>query len=265
MSSMRIYFGNGEPWVFDVNPSDASWGYTMNIKQFDTYGGRVVQLLSCRIDDLTISGNLSSKGAQSQWEPMLNFEGKIKSILAAQSKTGNPVTVQFDEVDWSGEVFLIGYSDVSYNIATTAVSYTLNFTVDSGFERVVEGITEDAKSSIGNVAAGVNWIRSKYNTPAADDWEQVKEALGQVVENTDSYNSDSKGIYDYLGESEDDDSSETVDNADSDSDFESNNDKPSTSIDKSNFGDAYKESNETLKTNINNFWKKLTGKGFYGK
>jgi hypothetical protein len=37
-----------------------SWGYQLNTANFPTYGGEVVQILSCYVDDLTVQGTLQS-------------------------------------------------------------------------------------------------------------------------------------------------------------------------------------------------------------
>ena len=36
----------------------ASWGYSLNTQTYPTYGGEVVQILSCQVDDLYLSGTL---------------------------------------------------------------------------------------------------------------------------------------------------------------------------------------------------------------
>lgn len=39
---------------------EIEWGYNLNVARYPTYGGEVVQVLSCFIDDLTIGGTLQT-------------------------------------------------------------------------------------------------------------------------------------------------------------------------------------------------------------
>ena len=51
MANMRI-----GGYTFDLDPSSASWGYSLRLNQTDTYGGRVIQVLGCSIDTMSIRG-----------------------------------------------------------------------------------------------------------------------------------------------------------------------------------------------------------------
>lgn len=39
---------------------DIEWGYSLNVARFPTYTGEVVQILSCYVDDLTVTGSVQS-------------------------------------------------------------------------------------------------------------------------------------------------------------------------------------------------------------
>src|SRR5436189_627300 len=47
---------NGNPLVVHTGADEVKWGYKLNIARKQTYGGEVVQILSCYIDDLEIEG-----------------------------------------------------------------------------------------------------------------------------------------------------------------------------------------------------------------
>ena len=74
-------------YKLDIDPTSASWGYTLNVKPFDTYGGRVIQTLSCKIDKLTIGGYLPQPkgGMENRYDNMVAFEKAVKSIMDYQS------------------------------------------------------------------------------------------------------------------------------------------------------------------------------------
>ncbi len=52
--------------VVNTGVDEISWGYNMNTSTYPTYGGEVVQILSCYIDDLQLMGTVASYHKQEQ-------------------------------------------------------------------------------------------------------------------------------------------------------------------------------------------------------
>lgn len=194
MANARI--GN---YVFDINPSEASWTYRMNTASQDTYGGRVIQILSCRIEGMKVRGYITSRGtAENQWSRMEEFERKVRDIMEWHAENKKPLRFSFPALDWEGEVYLTGYSDVKYDMKTSAVSYTLTMEVDSGFDTIKAHASSEGLDVIPD---GVNWVRNEFNTPTSDSWETVKEALKKVLENAGTFDaSNPPSIYQYIEE-----------------------------------------------------------------
>lgn len=192
---------------FDILPTTASWSYSMNIKPFDTYGGRVVQLLACHIDKLSVEGYISPKGntaSQSdplgEWQGMREFEYNVKNIMAFHESSGRSVAFDFPEVGWSGNVFLTGYSDVRYEPDIPAVSYRLSFDVDYGFEGIAAAAGD---YGLKNIPDGVGWVRNVYNTPLPEDWETYKKAIAAILDDVGTFSaSNPLDFYAYLQEAE---------------------------------------------------------------
>lgn len=189
-------------YTFDIDPSEASWTYTLNTSATDTYGGRVVQILSCRIDGMSVGGYITQRGSKdSQFKNMEEFERKIKAIMLYHEESKKPVKFRFPALDWDGDVFLTGYSDVSYDPATAAVHYTLAMTVDSGFDSIRESASSQGLDVIPD---GVNWVRNEFNTPSADSWETVMSALKKVLKNAGTFAADDvKSLYEAMAEGDD--------------------------------------------------------------
>lgn len=186
-------------YVFDINPSKASWTYKLNIASQDTYGGRVVQLLSCRIEKMQVSGYLTQRGtAENQWVRMEEFERKVRDIMEWHAANKKPLKFYFPALEWSGDVYLTGYSNVKYDSKTAAVSYTLMMNVDSGFETIKEHASTEGLDVIPD---GIGWVRNEYNTPTSEGWSTVKEALKKVLERAGTFNADNPpSIYQYIDE-----------------------------------------------------------------
>lgn len=203
-------------YTFDIDPSTATWTYALKTKVTPTYGGRVVQVLRCNIEGLSVGGYLTqprgvldsgirtvegrtvSAGTNVgdydyRFAQMKRFERDVRAIMETQADGKEPMTFSYPVLGWSGKVFLVGYDAVKYDVATTAVSYRLSFEVDDGFDEIV---TTVSSHGLDTLADGVNWTRNEYNTPTTD-WATVKQALKDALKDAGaSYQTDS--IYTYL-------------------------------------------------------------------
>jgi hypothetical protein len=65
MSATQLLFQHelvrgGEPLVVETGMDEVEWSYNLNVAEFPTYGGEVVQILAVYIDDLMINGTIAS-------------------------------------------------------------------------------------------------------------------------------------------------------------------------------------------------------------
>lgn len=195
MANARI--GN---YLFAIDPTTASWGYTLNVKSIDTYGGRVIQTLSCKIDKLTIGGYLPvPKGNQGRYDYMLEFERNITAIMEYHSTAKKPVIFNYPALDWCAWVYLLGYKDVKFDVATSAISYSLTFEVDNGFESL---LTTAESYGLDLINSGVEYVRNEFNTPRLT-WEQLKTAYEKLLDDAGTMEL-LDSIYDYLDQEEGD-------------------------------------------------------------
>ena len=221
---------------FSILPETAAWSYAMKIQSFDTYAGRVIQLLACNVENLSVEGYISPRyGARqtdmggnvsdvaAQWIGMEEFEVAVKAIMAYHEQEKRPAHFSFAEVGWDGEVYLTGYTDVRYEPDIPAARYTLKFEVDSGFEDIAAAAGDEG---LKNIPDGVGWVRNVYNTPNVNNWEKVKDAIGKIVDDAGTHDTSKPAdFYTYLKEAfegEGDDESSDDDkkgSGDKDSDF----------------------------------------------
>jgi len=197
---LKMPFAKISDYTFKVNPHTASWTYSLKINPIDTYGGRVVQILSRSIEGLSIAGYLSCKGVgEYRWKEMESFERSIIDIMNWQANNKRPVTFSFPPLSWTGQVYVTGYSDVKYDMESTAISYTLTMEVDDGFEGVSLSATDEGLSSIPD---GVNWTRNKYNMPDQSASKDALDALRKMLEEEGTYglSAGQKTYLDYLHE-----------------------------------------------------------------
>ena len=51
---------NGQPLVVETGMNEVAWAYKLNVQRYPTYGGEVIQILSCYVDELTVAGQVRS-------------------------------------------------------------------------------------------------------------------------------------------------------------------------------------------------------------
>lgn len=99
--TLRVYAGMDE----------VAWGYSLNTAQWDTYAGQVVQILSCYVEDLTLTGTLQS---YADLETVATFflhyfqvasQGDQKNPIPGQdSYNQEPMTMRYSHRDWEFQI-----------------------------------------------------------------------------------------------------------------------------------------------------------------
>lgn len=96
-----------------------SWGYNLNTAVYPTYGGEVVQILSCYVDDLEIIGTLSSYASQEQIYSYFAYylqiatqghtTGPNDDVTAGKSAYNQiPMTLTYPERGWTFDIIVTG-------------------------------------------------------------------------------------------------------------------------------------------------------------
>ena len=193
---------------FDIDPESAQWAYSLKVRPYDTYGGRVIQVLSRSIDGLKIKGHLPCRHGldateyESQFGNMERFERDIKAVMEWQAENKRPHYFRFDALDWSGRVWVKGVGPFTYRPDIAAVEYSVDFEVESGFEDIARSV---GTHGLENVPDGVNWVRNIYNTPTYKDWDHFLSALTRILSDSGSYSSSTvellQSLYDSISES----------------------------------------------------------------
>ena len=78
---------NGTSYSLPYNPNTTSWSYDLNRQAYDTYGGRVIQLLSVTTQSMTLEGEAGSRAR------LLQLFADMKSLQAKQIELQTPATL----------------------------------------------------------------------------------------------------------------------------------------------------------------------------
>src|SRR4051812_46114675 len=97
----------GEELIVDVGPDAITWSYGLNTANFPTYGGEVVQILSCYMDDISVQGTVSSyKKLEEIYAFFINY---IQQATVGQKGQGSydtrPVGMYYEERGWSFAIY----------------------------------------------------------------------------------------------------------------------------------------------------------------
>src|SRR4030067_2149295 len=81
--------------TFRFNPDAVNWGYQEDVTSQDTIGGRVVQLLSVQVQDITVEGRAGSRGE------LQRLAENVRDIMAFHVRTPRPVSLRVPSRNWN--------------------------------------------------------------------------------------------------------------------------------------------------------------------
>lgn len=117
-----------------VNPNSIRWSYGLNTASYPTYGGEVVQILSCYIDDMTIEGEVRTyREAEQIYGWFINY---MQIATQGRSSTGSvdrfdtrPVTFTYIERDWTFTIYPKSLVKFAYGRDVVVPSWTVEAAV----------------------------------------------------------------------------------------------------------------------------------------
>lgn len=142
---------------FRTNPNKIRWSYTPNYRVDTTYGGRVIQLLSAKIDDLVIEIDCG-QGRWNYYEQVVEFMTR----MLIEQKDGTTGTFEYSTRGWKLNVYAvtIPFED---DVRATVRPITLNFKVQEDVSGVMS--QNSLSRELQNLKDGIGWKKSKYNQP----------------------------------------------------------------------------------------------------
>lgn len=147
----------GRAFRFRTNPNEFNWDYTLNKRVDQTYGGRVVQLLGCKIDNFSFKIDCGAGG----WNYAYTVTNFLKDVMVDQ-RNGIPATFEYTTRGWKFSCYVVS---VPFNDAVEEVLRTLE--IDLKVQEDVSGVMSNASlwAELQSLKDGINFQRSKYNDP----------------------------------------------------------------------------------------------------
>lgn len=180
MSIFTISCG-GLSHTLRLGPNSIKWGYSLNTNVESTYGGRVVQILSCSITDLTVTGEAGRGG----WAYLRSLIYFCRDLIAYQKETGEPARLSFPARGWelSGYLANIPYQDSATNVTRP---YALLFKIYEDLSGVLESQTIDGE--LAKIKDGIGYEVNSYNMPS--EGSEGDEEGDEQGSNSDSTSKD---------------------------------------------------------------------------
>lgn len=155
--------------VLPVNPLTANWGYQENSISTDTLGGRVVQLLSVQVTELTVE---SVAGSRRELQKMA--EG-VRSIMEYHVTSLRPASFRVPSRKWHFRVYITAMPQMGWDVSSTSYPYQLQMAVDEDINGVKT--KQVAGAALERLYVGVGYNAAVHGgDPTAFD-EIVKSVL----------------------------------------------------------------------------------------
>lgn len=149
--------------TFRIDPSSISLGYSIKTNVKNTVGGRVIQVLGTKIDNLTVKGSVGIGG-------YTEHRNLVKNMLYLAEKQledrGTPMMFTYPPEDWQFRVYLTGIKDgvggpaISITPGKTDWGFTLTMFVVSDNANLKQAATDEF---IKHFSVGIGWTPTEYN------------------------------------------------------------------------------------------------------
>lgn len=174
----NAFLGNERAFhTFKFNPAAVQWNYSNNTRSFDTLGGRVVQVLSARIDGLAVTGVAGSR------DELQKIAKNLQNIMRYHTNTQEPVLFKVPSRNWNFQVYLQSVNNLGWDVQTVVYPYQLNLAVVDDLSGVKA--QELGKQMLDRLAEGIGYNPDVHggNAPAFSDLVNSLQLTYPTVQN----------------------------------------------------------------------------------
>lgn len=122
MGTATLGYPGGPSAAFRVDPDLIDWSWSVQTNVVETIGGRVIQVLGARLDDLTVQGSLgqdhSSKATGESWQQAQAFLTTVTAIMEQQASDATqnslmhpPAVFTYPPKGWRWSVYVKALTD----------------------------------------------------------------------------------------------------------------------------------------------------------
>lgn len=132
--------------VVSVAPNQIEWSYGLNVENFPTYGGEVIQILSAYIDDMSITGNVETYRQLENIYRWFIIYAQVATVGYQGSGKFNvkPVQMHYDERSWHFQLYPKGVPAFKYGTEVVAPEWQLTAAVVDPAQAVIDALMDQA-------------------------------------------------------------------------------------------------------------------------
>lgn len=156
--------------TFRTNPNSITWDYELITHIEQTYGGRVVQILGVKMDNLSVKVDCGQGG----WPYAMYVVQFMRDLMVTQ-RNGTPATFSYTTRNWQLKVFAL---NVPFHDAVpeTVRELELNFKIQ---QDVTAAATSQALSNaLNSIQAGLGFYQSEFNQYSSGTGSAPNDASG---------------------------------------------------------------------------------------
>lgn len=159
-----------QPLTFRTNPNSITWDYSLVTHIEQTYGGRVVQILGVKMDNLRVAVDCGQGG----WNYAMYVVGWMRDLMVTQ-RNGQSATFKYTTRNWQLNVFAL---NVPFHDAVTETVREL--VLDFKIQEDVSGVQSSASiaDALQALTDGIGWVESVFNNYAAGSGTAPNNAAG---------------------------------------------------------------------------------------
>jgi hypothetical protein len=145
--------------TFRTNPNEITWDYNLITHVEETYGGRVIQILGTKIDNLTVKVDCGQGG----WNYAMYVVNFMRDMMV-QQRNGQPATFTYTTRSWNLNVFAanVPFHD---SVQETVRELTLQFKIQEDISGMQTSAALDAALSA--LQDGIGWAANSFNNAGA--------------------------------------------------------------------------------------------------
>lgn len=126
-----------------IKPNEITWGYGLNVQTYPTYGGEVVQILSCFVEDMTVTGHVRS---YRQLEKLYGWFIDYMQIATQKGEYDTrPVTMRYPHRGWTFKIYPKSLPSFKYGRDVVAPEWTLQAAIVEPDRELKENIMSEAQ------------------------------------------------------------------------------------------------------------------------
>ena len=146
---------SNKTYNFPFNINSLNWNYQINTQSYDTYGGRVTQILSAMATTMTLQGEAGSR------KNLLDLYGNFKAVQNDQNQYKVPMRLNVPSRNLSYVVYLEQMS-IAWDVTTITYPYAMSFEIQHDLSATKGPVQAAVSIALDRISANLGY-NTKWN------------------------------------------------------------------------------------------------------